>query len=66
MGMIVMAHNGAVLMRIGQQRLSKRGQKFRQLLGLKRYNINKINPLQGAIPRSLLRSRSDAFPSDTS
>ena len=43
MGMIVMAHNGAVLMRIGQQRLSKRGQKFRRLLGLKRYNINKIN-----------------------
>jgi hypothetical protein len=42
-GMIVMAHNGAVLMRIGQQRLSKRGQKFRRLLGLKRYNINKIN-----------------------
>jgi hypothetical protein len=28
MGMIVMAHNGAVLMRIGPQRLSKRGQKF--------------------------------------
>ena len=43
MGMIVMAHNGAVLMRIGQQRLSKRGHKFRRLLGLKRYNINKIN-----------------------
>jgi len=35
MGMIVMAHNGAVLVRIQQQRLSKRGQKFRRLLGLK-------------------------------
>jgi len=43
MGMTVMAHNGAVLVRIQQQRLSKRGQKFRRLLGLKRYNISKIN-----------------------
>jgi hypothetical protein len=43
MGMTVMAHNGAVLVRIRQQRLSKRGQKFRRLLGLKRYNINQIN-----------------------
>jgi hypothetical protein len=43
MGMIVMAHNGAVLVRVGQQRLSKRGQKFRRLLGLKRHNINQIN-----------------------
>lgn len=43
MGMTVMAHNGAVLVRIGQQRLSKRGQKFRRLLGLKRHNINQIN-----------------------
>jgi IS5 family transposase len=34
MGMTVMAHNGAVLVRIRQQRLSKRGQKFCQLLGL--------------------------------
>jgi hypothetical protein len=25
-----------------------------------------FNPLQGAIPRSLLRSRSEPFPSDTS
>jgi hypothetical protein len=39
MGMTVMAHNGAVLVRVGQQRLSKRGQKFRRLLGLKRHNI---------------------------
>jgi hypothetical protein len=43
MGMIVMAHNGAVLVRVGQQRLSKRGQKFRRLLGLRYYNINQIN-----------------------
>jgi Transposase DDE domain len=43
MGMIVMAHNGAVLVRIRQQRLSKRGQKFRRLLGLRRRSINQIN-----------------------
>jgi hypothetical protein len=43
MGMIVMAHNGAVLVRLGQQRLSKRGQKFRRWLGLKRHNANQIN-----------------------
>jgi len=46
MGMTVMAHNGSVLVRIHQQRLSKRGQKFRRLLGLKRYNINQINNSQ--------------------
>ena len=39
MGMTVMAHNGAVLVRIRQQRLSKRGQKFRRLLGLRHHNI---------------------------
>jgi hypothetical protein len=43
MGMTVMAHNGAVLVRVAQQRLSTRGQKFRRLLGLKRHNINQIN-----------------------
>jgi hypothetical protein len=43
LGMTVMAHNGAVLVRIRQQRLSKRGQKFRRLLGLKRHNIHQIN-----------------------
>jgi len=43
LGMTVMAHNGSVLVRIRQQRLSKRGQKFRRLLGLKRHNINQIN-----------------------
>ena len=43
MCMTVIAHNGAVLVRICQQRLSKRGQKFRRLLGLKRHTINKIS-----------------------
>ena len=43
MGMTVMAHNGAVLVRIRQQRLSKRGQTFRRLLGLRRHNDNQIN-----------------------
>ena len=43
MGMTVMAHNGAVLVRIRQQRLSKRGQKFRRLLGLNQYKFNEIN-----------------------
>lgn len=42
-GMTVMAHNGAVVVRIRHQRLSKRAQKFRRMLGLKSYNINKIN-----------------------
>jgi hypothetical protein len=46
MGMTVIAHNGAVLVRIRQQRLSKRRQKFRRLLGLKRRNINQINSSQ--------------------
>jgi hypothetical protein len=36
MGLTVMAHHGAVWVRVGQQRLAKRGQKFRRLLGLKR------------------------------
>ena len=42
-GMTVMAHNGAVLIRIRHQRLSKRAQKFRRLLGLKSPKVNKIN-----------------------
>jgi hypothetical protein len=45
-GMTVIAHNGAVLVRICQHRLSKRGQKFRRLLGLKQYKINQINDSQ--------------------
>lgn len=43
LGMTVMAHNGAALVRIRQQRLSKRAQKFRRLLGLRGRNINQIN-----------------------
>lgn len=44
-GMTVMAHNGATLVRIRQQQLSKRAQKFRRLLGLRRRKINEIkNP----------------------
>ena len=41
--MPVMAHNGPVLVPIRQQRLSKRGQKFRRLLGLNQYKFNEIN-----------------------
>jgi hypothetical protein len=43
LGMTVMAHNAAALVRIRQQRLSKRAQKFRRLLGLRRRNANQIN-----------------------
>ena len=42
-GMTVMTHNGATLVRIRRQRLSKRAQKFRRLLGLRPHNINQIN-----------------------
>jgi hypothetical protein len=42
-GMTVMAHNGATLVRIRQQRVSKRAQKFRRLLGLRPCNVNQIN-----------------------
>ena len=42
-GMTVMAHNGATLVRIHQQHLSKRAQKFRRLLGLKCHKNNEIN-----------------------
>jgi hypothetical protein len=45
MSMTVMAHNGAVLVRIRQQHLSKRGQKFRRLLGLRHYNSLTGKPL---------------------
>lgn len=40
--MTVMAHNGAVMVRIRQQRLSKRAQKFRRLLGLKSPKAHEI------------------------
>jgi hypothetical protein len=43
MGTTVMAHNGAVLVRIRQQRLSQRAQKFRRLLGLRYRNVNQIS-----------------------
>jgi hypothetical protein len=43
LGMAVMAHNGAALVRIRQQRRSKRAQKFRRLLGLRRRNLNQIS-----------------------
>jgi hypothetical protein len=41
-GMIVMAHKGAGIIRIRQQQLSKRTQKFRRLLGLKSPKLNEI------------------------
>ena len=45
-GMTVMAHNGAVVVRIRQQQLSKRARKFRRLLGLKPPKVNKISELK--------------------
>jgi uncharacterized protein YukE len=42
-GMTVMAHNGATLVRIRQQQLSQRAQKFRRLLGLRYRKTNEIN-----------------------
>ena len=42
-GMTVMSSNGAVLVRIRQQKMTKRAQKFRRLLGLKSPKISKIN-----------------------
>jgi hypothetical protein len=41
--MTVMAHNRATLVRIRQQQLSKRAQKFRQVLGLRHRHVNQIN-----------------------
>ena len=43
LGMTVIASNGAALVRIRQQRLSKRAQKFRRLLGLRCRNVNQVN-----------------------
>jgi hypothetical protein len=43
LGMTAMAHNGAVLVRIRQQRLSKRAQRFRRLLRLRHHNVNQFN-----------------------
>jgi hypothetical protein len=42
-GMTVMAHNGATLVRIRQQRLTKRAQKFRRLLGLRHRTTKETN-----------------------
>jgi hypothetical protein len=46
LGMTVMAHNGAVVVRIRQQRLSKRAQKFRRLLRLRRRKVTEFNDLK--------------------
>jgi len=43
LGMTVIAHNGAAMVRIRQLRLSKRAQKFRRLLGLRHRNVKQIN-----------------------
>jgi hypothetical protein len=43
MGMTVMAYNAATLVRIQHNRLSKRAQKLRRLLGLKHHNVNEFN-----------------------
>jgi hypothetical protein len=43
LGMTAMAHNGAAIVRIRQQRLSKRAQKFRRLLRLRHRNLNQFN-----------------------
>lgn len=41
-GMTVMSYNGAVLVRIRQQKMTKRAQKFRRLLGLRSPKVSKI------------------------
>ena len=41
-GMTVMSYNGAVLVPIRQQQMTKRAQKFRRLLGLKSPKVSKI------------------------
>jgi hypothetical protein len=43
LGMTVMAHNGAALVRVGQQQLSERSKTLRQKLRLKNPKIKKIN-----------------------
>jgi hypothetical protein len=42
-GMTVLAHHAAALVRIRQQRLSQRAQKFRRLLGLRCRKVNQIS-----------------------
>jgi hypothetical protein len=46
LGMTAMAHNGAVVVRIRQQRWSKRAHQFRRWLGLRHRKINEINSLK--------------------
>ena len=43
LGMTVMAHHGAVVGHLRQQRLSQQAQNFRRLLGLRQRTINGIN-----------------------
>ncbi len=45
-GMTVLAHNGAVVVRIRRHQLSQRAQKFRRLLGLKPPKSNTISHLK--------------------
>ena len=42
-GMRVLAHNGAVMVRIRRQQIAQRAPKFRRLLGLKLPKVNAIN-----------------------
>jgi hypothetical protein len=46
LGLTAMAHHGAVVVRIRQQRLSKRAHQFRRWLGLRHRKINEINSLK--------------------
>jgi len=46
MGMTVMAHNAATVVRIQHNRLSTRAQKFRHLLRLKRHNPNEFKAVK--------------------
>jgi hypothetical protein len=41
-GITVMSYNGAVLVRIRQQKMTKRAQKFRRFLGLKPPKVSQI------------------------
>jgi hypothetical protein len=41
-GMTVLAHNGAVMVRIRQHHVSKRAQKFRRFLRLKSPKVNEM------------------------
>ena len=60
-GMTVMAHNGATLVRIRQQQLSKRAQKFRRLLGLRH---RKTNTITARLIQSMIQKTSDHYHRD--